>query len=169
MKETTEISIDIEVYRAIEALRTSFNQSANDILRRILSLEADTSRVKAKSTREARNFESRKVYEIELLSDKISGRFLIEVYRKCLLRLADLDPQFLEGFSAGASRQRRFVARDPKRLYLKSPRLAKDYAQPLCGTWFYDTNLSEPQIKQRLKYACKVAGLEFGVDLIYNL
>ena len=132
----------------------------------MLKLEAAIIRKKPGPAVGRRNFASTKSYDIEILGDKISGCSLIEVYKKCLLKLADLDPGFLEGFSAGGSSGRRYIAKHPKSLYLKSPQLAEDYAKLLCAPWYYDTNLGERQIRQRLEFACEVAGIGYGIDLI---
>jgi hypothetical protein len=36
----------------------------------------------------------------------------------------------------------------------------------LASGWFFDTNLSSPQVRLRLELACEVAGITFGVDLV---
>lgn len=40
MSNFTQIEIDIEVYKAIEAARSSFSETSNEVLRRILGLES---------------------------------------------------------------------------------------------------------------------------------
>ena len=173
MPQTTEIRIDIEVHRAIEVRRTTFSQSPNDILRATFGLPTVSEiqalppvslgppRAGSKSRRTG-------AHKLELLGEKIVEGSLKAAYKSCLRRLAELDARFLQRLSERPTRSRRLVARDRRELYLNKPELADDYAEQLADGWWVDINLSRQQVEQRLKTACEVASLEFGVDLVLD-
>lgn len=164
MSQTTEIKIDIDVHRAIEARRATFTQSPNDILRVALGLpEAPRPQAPIHSSPKPRRTGT---YAFELLGEKVDESSLKAAYKSILGRLAELDSRFLERFSERYTKSRRFVAQNPRELYLKKPELADDYAEQLTEEWWIDINLSREQVKQRLKAACEVAGLALGVDLV---
>ena len=163
MLQTTEIKIDIDVHRAIEARRATFTQSPNDILRAVFELpEASRPQAPIHTPPKPRRTGT---YAFELLGEKIDESSLKAAYKSILRRLAELDSRFLERLSERFTRSRRVVARNPRKLYLKKPELADDYAEQLTAEWWVDINLSRQQVEQRLKIACEVADLVFGDDL----
>ena len=173
MAETTKIAIDLDVHRAIESRRTSFGQSHNAILREVFDLKPPSPSGPTHPPSpdpppdpSPHPVPKPSAYVIDLLGDTIEERFLIEAYRHCLLKLADLDPGFLERLSEVTTSARRIVSRNPTDLYRKSPHLAEECAKLLKSPWWFDTNLSWPQCKNRLKSACDVADILYGVDLV---
>lgn len=160
MSQTTKISIDLDVHRAIENRRTNFDQSPNAILREILGLSSERPEI----VPQARTPRRTGTYAVTLLGDRFVAGSLKEAYTNCLLKLGERDPQFFERLSRSTTRSRRIVARKPADLYLKKPELAEKFAARLTGSWWVDTNLSQPQCEQRLRMACETAGIEFGGD-----
>ncbi|MDE0057385.1 MAG: hypothetical protein OXI22_21260 [Defluviicoccus sp.] len=160
MVQTTKIAIDLDVHRAIEHRRTSFDQSPNAILRDILNLPSASAAIPLSDPKPRRTG----TYAFLLLGDRVEAGSLKLAYMTCLRRLGELDPQFFERLSLLTTRSRRVVARKPTDLYLKKPELAEKHAVRLTGRWWVDTNLNRPQCEQRLRMACEVAGLQFGGD-----
>lgn len=170
---TTTIQIDIEVYRAIETHRTTFDQTPNDILKDLLDIgapEAPTGRATAPEPggelirRVVRNRRTG-IYSFDLMGEHFEETSLREAYKRCLLELAKLDERFLEKLAERRTRSRRIVARVPRDLYLRTPGLAEKFADRLTGPWWFDVNLSQPQVEARIAIACDVAGLSYGGDL----
>lgn len=160
--QTTTVKIDIDVHRAIEARRVTFDQSPNDILRKVFGLP-DAAPDPSESTRRTGRF------PYTLLGEKTEGTSLKEVYMSCLRKLAARDPRFLKRLSKAATRGRRIVARTPDALYISTPELSrKNLHSRLTGEWWVDTNLSRPMYARRLEIACEVAGLRYGVDLVLD-
>lgn len=159
---TTKIDIDLDVHRTIEANRTGFEQTPNDILRELIGLEAGQAEEGPSPTRVRRTGK----FRIQLLGDAIEADSLKDAYLACLRALSELDPQFLDRLTTKATRSRRIVAREKRDLYIRSPELARDFAEQLCRGWWVDTNLSRLQCKRRLEVACQVAGITYGDDLV---
>ncbi len=85
-------------------------------------------------------------------------------------RLLQTDARFYEELEPrlkGHSRQ--YLARDRDSLYPNAPKLAETQAASLSGGWWLGTNSSTSQKREQIKMACRVAGIEFGKDLIVKL
>ncbi len=162
--QTKTIEIDIDVHCAIEARRTTFDQSENAILREVFSLPKVTDGTGGPLPPDRRQRRTG-TYVITLLEERFEKGSLKEAYTSCLLKLTELDPQFLERLSGKTTKSRRIVAQKPRDLYFRTPELSKQFASRLTDQWWVDTNLSRQQCEQRLKTACDVAGLRFGSDL----
>lgn len=81
-----------------------------------------------------------------------------------ILKFDQNDPTFMERFyRASTTRRRRLVSRNRAELYDK-PHLVSE-AKDLGNGWWIGTNLSQQQIRSRIKTACSVAGMEFGREL----
>ena len=158
MTHTSKIAIDLDVHRAIENRRTSFDQNHNAILRDILGLSSAPS----ERMRPARTLRRTGTYVFTLRGERVVAGSLKEAYTKCLLKLGELDSQFYDRLSEQATRSRKIIAKNPTDLYAKKPGLAEKHAHRLAGPWWVDTNLSRPQCEKRLRMACEVAGLQFG-------
>lgn len=161
MPRMRAIEIDIDVHRAIEARRTDFGQTDNEILREVFNLRNGQSSADPSRRRTG-------TFAYELLGKRVEEGSLQAVYMSCLLELAQRKPGFLEGLSKESTKSRRIVARDPEKLYLKTPGLSEKYARPLEDGWWVDINLSRQQCEQRLKIACDVARLKWGRDLMLH-
>lgn len=165
----TQLKIDMDVYKAIEAARESFNESQNDILRRMLLRGTGAiippANMQQQGVTVARAERTTGDYGFLLNGQSFSFTSLKSAYRSCLLELAAQDPAFLPNLSKEETSARRIVATDPKELYKKTPHLADEFAEVLTEGWWYDTNLSQQQVESCLQTACKVADLKFGADL----
>ena len=186
----TQITIDIDVHRAIEAKRSDFDQTHNDILREVFNLIPAThgdQGVSAEGTPAPKQHEGKPdqgttpgrgprhaafaanrqtgLFSVELLGKRAETHSLRDAYVLSLKLLSDRDPSFLDVLSRRETRARRIVARRKEDLYKNNPRLAEDFAMRLSDDWWVDTNLSRPQCESRLEVACEIAGIQFGRDL----
>jgi negative regulator of replication initiation len=170
MSEMKTIEIDLDVNAAIERGRRSFQETANDILRRrLLGEEEDRPRRKPRAVDlESAEEPGERVtgrWTVELDGRRVSTANLKSAYRTLLLRLSERHPNFLQAYSEERARARRFVARAPRDLYLNSPELAKHHAKPLTAGWYFDTNLSTDQVARRARIAARLCGLTYGKDV----
>jgi hypothetical protein len=170
MRQRKSIEIDLEVNAAIENRRRSFGESPNAILRRVLLEEPDRRPIRSSHGADAP--------EPSYPGERVTGRWTVELngvrtpagnlkgaYRTLLLLLHARDGEFLPAFAQERARARRFVARRPEDLYLKSPGLARDHAKPLGDGWYFDTNLSTDQVSRRARIAARLVGLNYGRDV----
>ena len=85
-------------------------------------------------------------------------------------RLLEKDAQFCEKLEPHLKgRKRQYLARDQYALYPDDPKLAKTQSASLSGGWWLGTNSSTSTKRNQIQIACRVAGIEFGKDLIVNL
>lgn len=170
MSEMKTVGIDLDVNAAIEKDRRSFQESANDILRRLLLGDQEGGRPPAQSAVDLESVEEpgERVtgrWTVELGEKRVSTSNLKSAYRTLLLLLGERHPDFLQAFSEQRTRARRFVARASRDLYLNSPDLAKHHAKPLTAGWYFDTNLSTDQVARRARIAARLCGLKYGKDV----
>jgi negative regulator of replication initiation len=171
--EMTEIQVDMDVYKAIEAHRVSFKQSKNDILREILGLKGAglvTAPPQKFTPNEEATTRKRATgdYSFELEGSTHTQPKLIDAYLLLVRLLARRDAAFLPALAKLTTRNRRIVSKESTSLYLKSPHLAKEHAHKLVDDWYIDGNLSQEQVETRIKLACDVAGLKFGTDVVLD-
>ena len=84
-------------------------------------------------------------------------------------RLASMDPTFCERYSEQYyGRTNRYVAKSMDLICPGNPAVAKR-SHRLPGGWWLTTKLSNQQKIQRIKEACKIAGLVFGRDLTIHI
>lgn len=183
-----QIAVDVDVNRVIEAARRSFAETPNDILRRILlgrseppaapqapvapsdAPPSDASPpdapLVAVTELDLPRFGQRAMghWQARVADAVVGASSLREAYCRLLVLAHQHDPAFLGRFARLGSKARRFIARNPTDLYLKSPHLAKDHAVELVPGLFVDTNLSETQIAQRARAAARELGLHYGKD-----
>lgn len=100
------------------------------------------------------------------MGEKIDEYTIADTLQAVLIVLSELDNQFLHHLSQKWIGSRRIVARDPEKIYPHAPRLSR-FAHPILDGWWMDTNISQTQLKSRLRIICDVAGLKFGSDLTY--
>lgn len=166
--EMINIAVDLQVYKAIEAKRVSFNQSHNDILKQWVShapLVGSSDTLKNTPTSQFTRKRVTGSYDFVLLGQAYHTPSLKEAYLKCLRLLSERFPTLLTSLSKVKYTNRRIISRDPLDLYLKSPHLAEKHAEKLTGDWWIDLNLNQRQVELRLDTACQNAGLKFGSDL----
>lgn len=175
MPRLKQISIDVDVHRAIEQARHSFAESENEILRRLLLGEkigkgasAQRQQVRQKDSEQTR---TRGLWSVEVRGERIPAANMKDAYRTLLLKLDNVKPDFLERFASERARSRKFVARRPADLYDSSPHLADEHARPLKDGWYFDTNLSMEQVAARARAAARVAGMQYGreIKILENL
>ena len=173
MPRLKQIGIDVDLNGVIESNRRSFSETENDILRRLLlgakALSAPA--VPNGSETETSAVRARGRWTVVRGQNRVAAANLKEAYRQALLLLHEEFPDFLERFSEEEARARRFVAKSPVDVYLKSPALARHHAKPLADGWFFDTNLSTDQVARRVRIAARICGLHYGSDfaLLNNL
>ena len=167
MNGLTSIEVDLEVYKAIEGARLSFNESQNAILRRIL-LETPSELYEGDSALSLAQGERTTGSHSFLFKGKsYKANTQKAAYRKILLLLYETDKDFIKNNSSyRTSHGRRMIARDRPDL---GSAAARQKAEILVDGYWFDTNLNLDQKQKRIKFACKKAGLEFGKDIIFPL
>jgi negative regulator of replication initiation len=161
------IEIDLAVHRAIERRRRSFDETENDILRRLL-LSPPRARPRAAGAPQIRRVagapRSRGSWTVEIGGERRAAANMKEAYRLLLRALAAAHPHFLEAFATETARGRRYVATTAMALYENSPHLAR-HAERLADGWYFDANLSETQVAKRARIAARLCGLFYGQDV----
>lgn len=143
-----QIGIDIDVNRAIESARLSFNEEANDILRRMLGIDGRPPKRNGPRPRVSR---SSGAYSTQLGKDPIEANSLKELLRRVLLKAEQMSPGTVVALASTPTvRGRYLVAKTPEGLYPKSPQLV-EYADRLDDDWWYDTNVGRNQVLSYLK------------------
>lgn len=171
MPNLKEIMIDLDVHRVIESNRQSFSETENCILRRLL-LPRQAEELPSVKPQAPKLSPAAEVYQPRVrgawnvVVDQSSQEALslIDAYKTLLLLLQAQEEDFLERFSKEGTWARRYVAKSPRDLYLNSPKL-ESHGQPLIDGWYFDTNLSEVQIRSRAEAAAAVCGLSFGTHV----
>lgn len=167
MSDEKLIAIGIEVHQRIEAHRTSFAETPNDILMKILGLmPLHPTTSGAVAIKDAPT----KVHPGGFWASRLEGhesRFgtMFEAYKNLLQSLAGRNPSFLDNFAMQGTWARKFVAKSPEALYKASPKLAQQFGLPLCDGWYFDSNLSKQQVRSRLETAAQLADLVYGRDI----
>jgi len=153
MKRT--IDIDLEVNKVIEANRQSFAETENDILRRMLRIDAAILSPPPK----VRSPRSSGAYSTMIGNRAVEANSLKELLRRTILVLEAAAPGFVERLGEkSTAKGRRIVARGAAQLYPRSPQLA-EYAERLAGDWWYDTNVGRRQVAAYLRLFAEMAGL----------
>lgn len=168
MPRLKQIGIDVDVNGIIERHRRSFSETENDILRKLLLVDQKIKLPANRSTSVKAGqgkVRQRGLWTVELNGGRHPAPNLKGAYKALLLELQKFDSSFLHRFSLEQSRSRRFVSRQPKQLYMASPELAKDYAEPLVDDWYFDTNLSTEQVAKRIRVAARLCSLNYGKDV----
>jgi hypothetical protein len=170
------IEIDLNVHRAIESARTSFEERETDILSRLLGL---TSLASPSAPPHSHSGGTAAISVIPIgqrttgnwgvvyKSQRAAARNLREAYLTALACIAEHAPRVLEQIAAEGDGRRRVTARSPEELYPSSPHLAEEWRnnwRELNG-WYVDLNISRDQASKRIRRACTFAGLRYGSEL----
>jgi hypothetical protein len=156
----TPIPIDLEVYKALEAKRISFNEPHNAILRRILGIGSASSLLPEASSERLRTSRASGDYELRVMGKTIKVRSLREALSTTLLTVEADQPGFLDRLTERrTTRGRRIVARSPADIYPNRPQL-EQYAAPLTSEWLFDTNISRKACERYLVIVGLVANIE---------
>ena len=84
-------------------------------------------------------------------------------------RLASMDPEFCRRYSEKHyGRVRQYVAKSRELLYPGKP-IFYQYSLSLPGGWWIATHCNNTDKLRRIKQACKLAGLEFGGDVVVHI
>lgn len=143
------IEIDLDVNKAIEAGRIGLEESPNQILRRLLGIDARPKDAEFRPV--PRTPRSSGAYSTSLGTATIEANSLKELLRRAILMSEKLEPGFIEQLSLLPTRRGRYVvARSAGGLYPKSPQLA-EYGERLDTEWWYDTNVGRTQVLAYLR------------------
>lgn len=142
------VEIDLAVYKAIEASRLSFEESENDILRRIVGIDPTPHSTRQPIQRTPR---SSGAYSTIIEGRPVEGNSLKELLRRCILMTEKIQPGLIKTLAQQTTRRgRRIVARGPLALYPNAPQLG-EFAERLNEEWWYDTNVGRRQVESYLK------------------
>jgi len=151
-----QIEIDLDVNRAIENARIGFDESHNQILRRLLAIDGRPARQPGATPAIARAPRSSGAYSTVLGNMPIEANSLKELLRRVILKGDRMKPGLIEELAGlPTARGRYVVARTREGLYPRTPQLV-DYAEALRQGWWYDSNVGRGQV---LAYFRVVAGL----------
>ncbi len=143
------VEIDLDVNKAIEAGRTGFEESPNQILRRLLGIDLRPRDADARAVPRAPR--SNGAYSTTIGSATIEANSLKELLRRAILLCEKLQPGFIERLSHQSTpKGRHIVATTVSGLYPKSPQLM-EFGERLDGDWWYDTNVGRGQVLAYLK------------------
>lgn len=154
----------------IERARLGLGESANDILRRLLA-PGHRGRSRASSASEDAGAKtggpsrSRGLWSVEIAGRRIPAANLKSAYRVLLRELDAAHPHFLAAFADEKTFGRRYVARTPTALFVRSPHLARRHAAAIGDGWYFDTNVSAGQVARRARIAARLCGLHYGSDV----
>ena len=149
-----QIAIDLEVNRAIEAGRLSFEETENAILRRLLGIDA-----RPAGAPRQRLPRSSGAYMIVMGNRVIEANSLKEFLRRAILMAEKMRPGLIETLAQSpTARGRHMVASSPDLLYPKAPQLLS-YAERLDGDWWYDTNVGRNQVQAYLRTIARLTNL----------
>jgi hypothetical protein len=155
------VEIDIHIHKAIEANRTSFDETSKDILKRMLGIRSAQSQINPAQI-EPRERLSRKrgLYSCVLFDKKLSGGSLKDLLKAAILLIESNQNGFIEKLAAHrTARGRRIAARKPEELYPGRPDLAAQCAERLDQRWWFDTNISLRQTQKYLDVISEIAGI----------
>ena len=157
MTSTKTILIDLDVYKALEAKRESFEEDYNAILRRLLSLVPSSSEQSKERPRVSRSSGD---YLLYVLGGEIGVRSVREALRTALLKIESAKPGSLDKLSGRQTKKgRRIVARKAEDIYPNRPQLLQ-YAAELNSEWYFDTNISRTTCERYLEIIGSVAGIQ---------
>lgn len=155
------VMLDLAVHKAIEARRRTFDESANDILRRALGLSGPVSSSPADIVPKVRQSRQGGHYRISFIGRSFEAPSLKGCLREVLLAAEEEQPGFLARLARFQSRKgRRIVASRAHDLYPNSPQLIQDHAERLKPGWWYDTNVSRKQCVGYFREIGRVADLD---------
>ena len=121
-----QIEIDLDVNRAIENGRISFDESHNQVLRRLLAIDGRPVRRNVQTPGVLRSPRSSGAYSAMIGATPIEGNSLKELLRRVILKGDKLQPGFIDGLARlPTARGRHIVAPTPHGRYPKSPQLVE--------------------------------------------
>ena len=153
-----EIAIDLDIHRAIENGRITFEESENAILRRLLRIDV-APRPDVEPRVAPRQPRSSGAYSVMLGNEPIEANSLKELLRLVILKAERLRPGTIAEIAITPTPKGRFiVARSAERLYPKAPHLA-GLGEQLGDGWWYDTNVGRNQVQAYMKLIARLLKL----------
>lgn len=104
--------------------------------------------------------------QAEILGQQIQGATLADLFARCVDAIHDLDPSAIERLSEKKTHARRYVARRPDDIHLKSPHL--ETIETSSG-WWISANVSEQQVTTAMRLLAEASHLTFGEDFLFPL
>lgn len=161
------VELSLNTYKAIEAHRLSFEESHDEIIRRVCikasSLQAAQQRAALRSG--ATGQRRRGNLSLDMLGERQPQANLKSAYLAALRGLLRYKHNLFELLSLEGTSRRKWVAKSPEALFQRSPHLAARHAEKILPNWFVDTNLSKDQILRRIKRAAALAGVRYGHEI----
>ncbi|MFN3400444.1 MAG: hypothetical protein ACK4Z4_08915 [Ferrovibrio sp.] len=153
-----EIAIDLDVHRAIENGRITFEENENAILRRLLGIDS-APRPSTEPRPIPRQPRSSGAYSVVLGNQPIEANSLKELLRLVILKAERLKPGTIAEIATTPTPKGRFiVARTAAQLYPKAPHLA-GLGEQLGDGWWYDTNVGRNQVQAYMKLIARLLKL----------
>ena len=112
------------------------------------------------------NCSSNQSMAAEILGQIVRGATLPDLFGRCVDLVHDLDPEVIERLSREKTHARRYVARKPDAIHVRSPHLG---TRKTASGWWISANVSEQQVRKAMRLLARAAGLSFGKDLIFPL
>jgi predicted type IV restriction endonuclease len=95
-----------------------------------------------------------------------AGHMLVKIFT-CL---TERDSSFPDRYALQCRGvKRNHIARRPEDLYLTAPHLAEKHSREFAPGWWIDVNLDAGKILNRIRCACDVAGVQYGIELKLHL
>lgn len=165
------IEVDFDIHQLIELERRNFEETPNDVLRRLLGLSGPNTAEQPSSSSttspEVPIKRQPRLGEVKLLGKTSTHRSGREAMTIVLRELAKMNLGFLERCyhdPRNAGRKRRHIARSLNELYPDRPDL-RNHHERLPGGWFVGTNISNLQKRNVIRMAAECADLKIGIDI----
>ena len=161
------IEVDFDIHQLIELERRSFEETPNDVLRRLLRL-SERKGADPSGGSEVPIKRPPRPGELTLLGKLFRHHSGREAMTIVLRELAKMDPTFLDRCHdnpRNLGRKRRHIARSLSELYPDRPDLRDQHGR-LPGGWFVGTNISNDQKTNVIRMAAECANLKVGTDIV---
>ncbi len=167
MDGTTQVSVSLATWKAIESQRLSFAESHDAIIRRALAERAGKpARVAGRTAFAARGAPRRRgQMKIVVFGREQPALNLRDAYLAILTALCRHKASLFPLLAFEGTARRRWIAPTAEALFVSAPHLAQEHAHQIAPKWFVDTNVSRAQIIARLTVATRLAGYRFGEDV----
>ncbi len=167
MDGTTQVSVSLATWKAIESQRLSFAESHDAIIRRALAERAGKrARVAGRAALAARGAPRRRgQIKVSIFGREQPVMNLRAAYLVILSALVRHKTALFDLLATEGTARRRWMAPSPEALFVSAPHLAIEHAHEIAPGWFVDTNVSKAQIQARLTIAARLAGYRFGEDV----
>ena len=156
------ISLSEETVAMLMARRNAGDDSLDAVVRRVL-VGSDAPTISNASLSSPLGTSAAR-YQVRIFGEVVAAERLHDVLATVIESLSRRDAGFLTRLAKEKARTRRIVARSPEDLYPGRPDLAKN-ARKVADGWWMVTNNSQPNTASAVATACRVAGVDQGVDV----